>query len=699
MSFAAFLCVVAMTVHLIIGFLVFWRAPGQAANRVFSLLLLLFFFWSLGELLIITYGASALRLAFQFTPVILLPWAFALFTALFPRRLEDSPLVAPGMIRFLLPLPALGLLALLWSGHLLPLWEPFRSGLLLSFGKYEFLAKGVAVLYLLLALKTLSGARRQIDSEFQERRLRYTFAGLVLPAAAGSVLLALSRYLAGVPDRILYIYGLFPALGLVMAGLIGYAILRYRLLEIDLIFTVGLVYTLMTAILAGTLEIVQNLFQNLFELTGTFSTILSTLLIAAFFSPLKDLIGRLVDWFFGKQAIDFSRVIRHLLQEMRQARTTPEVLAKFLRELHPVLGFSDGTVLIASQHPVVFPVGKTDPATLPEVPAAWPVLEDLDAILEAGRESADPELGRFAAWRERGFRLGFPIRREEKVIGAVFLAAKSSRLPYSPEEKGLVESLCAEIPPIIETLSLIESLMERDRDSRDLQWAAEMYRQIRADNDRTSFIGLPVRCFSVLAPRIKGDLIDIDDRPGSPFIAICDAFHEGIQAALTLQITHTALRTAPAAGRAGAIHAVLEPFSSPPLRTALSLVEPLDEGKGLIRLTNAGNPSPLLIDGSGKVTPLLPTIGKPLGMQASSPPATTTLPLQSGQILLCFTNGLATPFGDESGTGLAAFLQSCTARTLDGLHQALQKRLLEFPDSASRPDDITYVLIGGPHAS
>lgn len=685
-----------MTVHLVLGLLVFWRAPGQSANRVFSLLLLLFFSWSLGELLIISFGPKPLLLALQFTPVVLLPWAFALFTALFPRRLGDSPLLAPGAPRWLLPVPALGLLGLLWSGELLVICEPFRSGLLLSFGKYEFLAKGIVIGYLLLALKTLSGARQQIDSEFQERRLRYTFIGLVLPAAAGSVFIALSRYLAGVPDRILYIFGLFPALGLVMAGLIGYAILRYRLLEIDLIFTVGLVYTLMTAILAGTLEIVQNLFQNWFELTGLFATILSTLLIAAVFSPLKDLIGRLVDWLFGKQTIDFSRVIRHLLREMRQARTSQEVLSRFLRELHPVLGFSEGVVMINSLPPTVFPFDKATPTNLPALPASWPPLEDLDAILEVGRETPDLDVKPFAAWRDLGFRLAFPIRREEHLVGAVFLAAKTSRLPYSAEEKGLLESLCSEIPPVLDTLALIESLMEKDRDSRELEWAAEMYRLIRADESRREIAGFPVRCFSVLAPRIKGDLIDVEDQGKHPFIAVCDAFHEGIQAALTLQITHTALRTAAAENRLNAVHSVLVPFSSPPLRTAMSLVEILDNG---IRVTNAGNPSPLLVRSSGKAIPLLPAIGKPLGMAEALPPASADLILQGDEMVLCYTNGLATPFGDEIGTGLTTFIDSLGGKNLDSLHQALQQKLIELPRGASRPDDITYVLIGGSRSS
>ena len=103
---------------------------------------------------------------------------------------------------------------------------------------------------------------------------------MVLPAAGGALFLLLGRFFFGLPGQTIYVFGIFPALGVVMATLLGYAILKYQLMDINMIFSIGLVYTLMTALLVGGLEIFQNLLQNYLEITGTLATIFSTLVLA-----------------------------------------------------------------------------------------------------------------------------------------------------------------------------------------------------------------------------------------------------------------------------------------------------------------------------------------------------------------------------------------------------------------------------------
>jgi len=48
-----------------------------------------------------------------------------------------------------------------------------------------------------------------------------------------------------------------------MSSILSYTMLKYNLMEIDLIFSIGLVYTLLTAILAGAMELFQELMQDL----------------------------------------------------------------------------------------------------------------------------------------------------------------------------------------------------------------------------------------------------------------------------------------------------------------------------------------------------------------------------------------------------------------------------------------------------
>ncbi|MBF0498659.1 MAG: SpoIIE family protein phosphatase [Candidatus Riflebacteria bacterium] len=728
MPVTAFICLAAMAFHLCLSLLVLWRAPHKSANRLFSLLLGLFFFWSLGEFLLIYSGPRPIFYRLLFTPVILLPYVFALFTAHFPRRIPDALILVEGSRQWLFFLPTAVLLTLLWSNYLILFCEPISSCFIVSFGRFEFLAKGIAVGYLLIAMKTLSTAFRNVDSSLQEQRLRYTFAGLMLPAAAGSIYVALGRFFLDVPGTI-YTFGIFPGLGLIMAALIGYAMLRYRLLDIDMIFGIGLVYTLLTAALAGGMELTQNLMQNLFDANNTLAMVVSTLIIAAAFSPLKDLIVRFVDYIFGKRTFDTTFVMGHLLKQMRAAREPEEVLRRLLAETRTVLDFSAAAIVMKSGLMATLPV-TTVP--LPPLPSGWLPLDEIDAFIEASQEVPNFDVRPFQAWRDCNFRLVFPITSEKRpehgapilttqqnqlmtgmspegalskseidiereTLGALFLAPKTNSLPYTPEERGMIGSICQEIPPILDTIDMIKTLIERDRDSRDLQWTTEMYRRIRADESRQKFGGREVRLFSSLAPCIKGDLIDImESADGSGFLAVCDAFHEGIQAAITLQTIYAALRAAAEGRRIDAVHAVLADFNSPPLRSAVTLLERSSDDKWYI--SNSGNPAPMLFQPE-KHSVILTETGKPLGMEGRIPVARLPFACSPGDILLCCTNGLAKVFGDETGVGLQAFVTSRAKLDIDGLNDALHDVLSTLPGRLSFPDDITYVLLGGPQIS
>jgi hypothetical protein len=92
----------------------------------------------------------------------------------------------------------------------------------------------------------------------------------------------------------------FIAVGVVAAGAIGISILRYRLYDIDVIISRTLVYGAVSAILAGVYAASITLTQRLFlAITGTTSNdaaiVLTTLIVAATFNPLKARIEAVVD--------------------------------------------------------------------------------------------------------------------------------------------------------------------------------------------------------------------------------------------------------------------------------------------------------------------------------------------------------------------------------------------------------------------
>jgi hypothetical protein len=95
---------------------------------------------------------------------------------------------------------------------------------------------------------------------------------------------------------------------------IAVAILRYRLWDIDLLIRRTLVYSALSAVLAlayfGSILVLQNIFQALTgESRNALVTVLSTLLIAALFGPVRARVQQAIDRRFYRQKYDAARTL------------------------------------------------------------------------------------------------------------------------------------------------------------------------------------------------------------------------------------------------------------------------------------------------------------------------------------------------------------------------------------------------------
>jgi hypothetical protein len=94
--------------------------------------------------------------------------------------------------------------------------------------------------------------------------------------------------------------GLFAAFGLFLVPIaVGIAVTRYHLYEIDHLISRTLVYVPLTALLAGlyaaTVTLLQKVFQSLTGNTSDAAIILSTLVLASVFTPLRKWLEGLVE--------------------------------------------------------------------------------------------------------------------------------------------------------------------------------------------------------------------------------------------------------------------------------------------------------------------------------------------------------------------------------------------------------------------
>ena len=123
----------------------------------------------------------------------------------------------------------------------------------------------------------------------------------------------------------MWLRGLLFVMVLSLTGVpvaIGFAVLRYRLYEIDIFINRAVVYVSLTATLVavylGGVVLLQRLFVLLTGQRSTLAVVASTLLIAALFSPLRKRIQAFVDRRFYRRKYDATKTLAAFNARLRE---------------------------------------------------------------------------------------------------------------------------------------------------------------------------------------------------------------------------------------------------------------------------------------------------------------------------------------------------------------------------------------------
>jgi len=298
-----FLTLVAL-VHLVIGLLIFlraWKAEGALHFYLICLVSFVLYLYRYSgradsfDLLI--YWASAVAL-------LLLPPLFLHFCCFFP---EPVPFVrGAARLKGILYAPFLLLISL----H-----SAWFSGLLQPFGlpRNPEIAQFLDALHLAhfgaffgLGVWALAYNRRSATSLLRRQQMKWVLHGTVVALVPFTCLYVVPYFLG------------FPILKLMEASILGlaliplcfgYAIIRYRLMDVELIFRESAAYVLASWILlvlyVGMVLLIGRALQGLFSGSGFELFSVSALVVAFLFAPIKNRIQERLDRHFYKEEYDY----------------------------------------------------------------------------------------------------------------------------------------------------------------------------------------------------------------------------------------------------------------------------------------------------------------------------------------------------------------------------------------------------------
>src|SRR5262249_5605776 len=165
-------------------------------------------------------------------------------------------------------------------------------------------------IYFVIAAVVLWRSYRKASNPLQQQQMKWISRGTVLAIGPYTLLYVIP-----------YLFGVLPTPTMKMSVLTlvllpvtwGYAIVRYRLMDVDIIFKRGVAYTLATAaIVVAYFVVIGSLagsITNKFPNSGTAGLIAVIIITALVFEPLKNWIQIRVDRFFYRKRYDYRRTL------------------------------------------------------------------------------------------------------------------------------------------------------------------------------------------------------------------------------------------------------------------------------------------------------------------------------------------------------------------------------------------------------
>jgi PAS domain S-box-containing protein len=325
----------------------------------------------------------------------------------------------------------------------------------------------IAAASLLVRLRRSRGVKRQQVKWF-------TYAAAVL--ATSAILAYVVSESIGVAwlEWVSSMLVMISVVGLPVA--VGIAILRFRLYNIDLLLNRTLVYGALTAVLAAVYFASIVLFQVLFRaFTGQESqlaVVVSTLAIAALFTPFRRRIQSFIDRRFYRRKYDARKALEAFSTKLRTETDLDALSGDLIKVIRETMQPARVSLWLKSPERAREDTEKATTAIdAPEIEIAPddPVLAYLASVSGVVEvEKLDLDSQALRAMNAADIELVVPLVSQGELIGLLILGSRLSQQEYSADDRKLLRDLSTQAAPAVRVARLVRQQQEAETRYRTL---------------------------------------------------------------------------------------------------------------------------------------------------------------------------------------------------------------------------------------
>lgn len=325
-------------------------------------------------------------------------------------------------------------------------------------------------------------------------QIKYVFLGFALFAVPAIVTNGVLPGVFGISG----LNKLGPAFSVFLLGAIAYAILEYRLMDINFVLRQGTLFTLIFAVIIFIFVLATSLFSKM--LGGTPAIVIPAVIITLGFIPFKNFLEKIIDKFFFRSRYDFRTAMHDITGTFSKIEDLDTLLEEFLKKLIGYLKVPKAEIvlLLKKDHFISrlsIGVGEQNGLLLPKNNVLVQHLEkhpdeilekDYLAYLAPKEEHRKDELLKLHKELDKlGYALAAPITVKRVIIGILFLGEKISRDIFSSQDVQLLDIVGRYAGPIIESARLYEQTQELNKELKTANEAKSHFITVVSHQFRT----------------------------------------------------------------------------------------------------------------------------------------------------------------------------------------------------------------------